>query len=114
VPALCLAVISAACVGLAAYAIAQSLGISVGLIPMLAVTSLMSLIVALPISVAGWGVRELSLVALLGIFGVDREAALVLSVEIGLISTLLCLPGGVIWLTLRGQRNSAVDAGVKL
>jgi uncharacterized membrane protein YbhN (UPF0104 family) len=109
-PALCFAVVSSACAGLAAYAISQSLGISVGLVPMLAVTSLMSLIVALPISVAGWGVREVSLVALLGIFGVDREAALVLSVEIGLINTLLCLPGGVIWLMLRGRRHVVVTA----
>ena len=101
------ALASGACSGFGAYCIARSLGIAVGPVPMIAVTSIMTLIVALPISVAGWGVREISLVALLGLLGVDREAALALSVELGLISTLLSLPGGVIWLTLRGHRKDA-------
>ena len=104
--ALCFALAAGACSAFGAYCIARSLGIGVGPIPMIAVISIMTLVVALPISVAGWGVREISLVALLGLFGVDREAALALSVELGLISTLLSLPGGVIWLTLRGHRKA--------
>jgi uncharacterized membrane protein YbhN (UPF0104 family) len=105
---LCFALASGACAGLGAYCIARSLGIAVTPVPMIAVTAIMTLVVALPISVAGWGVRELSLVALLGLLGVDREAALVLSVELGLINTLLSLPGGIIWLTLRDHRHAAV------
>jgi hypothetical protein len=108
--ALCFALASGVCSGLGAYSIARSLGLGVGPVPMLAVISIMTLVVALPISVAGWGVREISLVALLGLLGVDREAALALSVELGLISTLLSLPGGVIWLTLRDHRNAASPA----
>ena len=108
--ALCFALASGACSGFGAYCIARSLGLGVGPVPMIAVTSMMTLVVALPISVAGWGVREISLVALLGLLGVDREAALALSVELGLISTLLSLPGGVIWLMLRDHRNAASPA----
>jgi len=108
--ALCFALASGACSGLGAYCIARSLGLPVGPVPMIAVTSMMTLVVALPISVAGWGVREISLVALLGLLGVDREAALALSVELGLISTLLSLPGGAVWLTLRDHRNAASPA----
>jgi hypothetical protein len=74
---------------------------------MIAVIAIMTLIVALPISVAGWGLREVSLVALLGVLGVDREAALVLSVELGLINTLLSLPGGLVWLSLRERPKVA-------
>ena len=105
--ALCFALASGACSGFGAYCIARSLGFAVGPVPMIAVISIMTLVVALPISVAGWGVREISLVALLGLLGVDREAALALSVELGLITTLLSLPGGVVWLTLRDHRNAA-------
>jgi hypothetical protein len=101
---------SGACSAFGAYCIARSLGIGVGPVPMIAVISIMTLVVALPISVAGWGVREISLVALLGLLGVDREAALALSVELGLISTLLSLPGGVVWLMLRDHRNAASPA----
>jgi hypothetical protein len=66
----------------------------------------------LPISLAGWGVREVSLVALLGLLGVDREAALALSVEFGIICTLMSLPGGVIWLGLR--KSTRTPAGGKI
>ncbi len=108
--ALGFALASGACFGVGAYCIARSLGIGVGPVAMIAVISIMTLVVALPISVAGWGVREISLVALLGLLGVDREAALALSVELGLISTLLSLPGGVVWLMLRGHRKAASPA----
>ena len=108
--ALCFALASGACSAFGAYCIARSLGLGVGPVPMIAVISIMTLVVALPISVAGWGVREISLVALLGLLGVDREAALALSVELGLISTLLSLPGGAVWLTLRDHRNAASPA----
>jgi uncharacterized protein (TIRG00374 family) len=108
--ALWFALASGACSAFGAYCIARSLGIGVRPVPMIAVISIMTLVVALPISVAGWGVREISLVALLGLLGVDREAALALSVELGLISTLLSLPGGAVWLTLRDHRNAASPA----
>jgi glycosyltransferase 2 family protein len=102
--ALVYALLSAGCGALAAYCISLSLGIEVGLTAMIAVMSFVAFATALPISLAGWGVREVSLVALLGLLGIDREAALVLSVEFGLICTLMSLPGGLIWLGLRRQR----------
>jgi uncharacterized protein (TIRG00374 family) len=92
---------------LAAYFIARSLGIGVGPIAIIAVMSIVTLVTALPISIGGWGVREASVVVLLGLLGVDREAALLLSVEFGLLSMLLSLPGGVIWLTLREHQHIA-------
>jgi glycosyltransferase 2 family protein len=108
--ALGFALASGTCSGVGAYCIARSLGIGVGPVAMIAVISIMTLVVALPISVAGWGVRELSLVALLGLLGVDREAALALSVELGVIGTLLSLPGGIVWLMLRDHRKAVSPA----
>lgn len=104
------AVASAACGVLAAYCIARSLGIDVGLMAMTAVMSIVIFVAALPISLAGWGVREVSMVALLGLLGVDREAAVLLSVEVGLITTLLSLPGGVVWLTLKERGGAAAPS----
>jgi glycosyltransferase 2 family protein len=100
-PALVYALFSAASGGLAAYCISQSLGIDVGLTAMIAIMSFVTFVTALPISLAGWGIRELSLVSLLGLLGIDREAALILSVEFGIVNTLMSLPGGLIWLGLR-------------
>jgi glycosyltransferase 2 family protein len=99
------ALLSAMCSTVAAYCIASSLGIAVGLFQMIAIISIVSFIVALPISLAGWGVREISFVTLLGLLGVDRAAALLLSVEFGILGTLMSLPGGVIWLALGEQRR---------
>jgi len=95
------ALFSAICGSLAAYSIARSLGIDVGLIAMIAVMSIVTILSNLPISLAGWGVREFSVVALLGLLGIEREAALLLSVEFGLIGALMSLPGGAIWLATR-------------
>ncbi len=103
------ALASGACFGFGAYCIARSLGIGVEPVPTIAVISIMTLVVALPISVAGWGVREISLVALLGLW-VDREAALALSVELGLMITLLSLPAGSGLADAAGPRNAAVPA----
>lgn len=95
--------LSGASAALAGYCIAHSLQIDIGPAAIVAAMSLMSFAVALPISAAGWGVREASLVTLLGLVGVDRSAALLLSVEFGLLTTLLSVPGGLIWLALRGR-----------
>jgi uncharacterized membrane protein YbhN (UPF0104 family) len=58
-----------------------------------------TLIQLLPVSLAGWGVREMTLVAVLGSFGVPAEAALAISILLGLSMILVGLPGGLIWLT---------------
>jgi uncharacterized membrane protein YbhN (UPF0104 family) len=107
------AVLSAACYALAAYFIGRSLGIAVGPLAMIAVMSIVIFLTALPISLAGWGVREASVVALLGILGVDRVPALLLSVELGLLSTLVSLPGGAVWLALRDHRSPALSSEAK-
>jgi len=52
----------------------------------------------LPISLAGWGVREAVLVVALASFGVPSEAALAMSVLLGLCLIASGLPGGLIWL----------------
>jgi glycosyltransferase 2 family protein len=103
--ALLYALVSSLCSAVAVYCIARSLTIDVGLAPMIAITVIVNFIVALPISLAGWGVREISFVTMLGLLGVDRATALLLSIEFGILGTLMSLPGGAIWLTLGGQRR---------
>jgi len=104
------ALLSAICGSLAAYCIARSFEIDVGLIAIIGVMSTVTIVSNLPISLAGWGVREFSVVALLGLLGIEREAAVLLSVEFGLIGTLMSLPGGAIWLAIR--RNGATATSV--
>lgn len=75
------------------------LGLSIAVVP------LVLLVTALPISIAGWGVREGSMVVGLGLLGVpDSDAALV-SVVIGLIGVGLGALGGLTWLVSGNRRQ---------
>jgi hypothetical protein len=96
----------------AAYSIARSLDIEVPPLAVVAVISIVALLVALPISLAGWGIREVSVVAMLGLLGINRDAALLFSVEFGLLSMLMSLPGGVIWFALPEPAAIALSAKI--
>ncbi len=56
------------------------------------------LISTLPISIAGWGAREVAMVTLFGLVGVNAAQATAMSVLFGLASMVIALPGGGFWL----------------
>lgn len=78
--------------------IADSIGTRLSLGTWAMVVPPVTLIQLLPVSLAGWGVRETALVVALGSFGVPAEAALATSILLGLCMILAGLPGGLIWL----------------
>ena len=51
-----------------------------------------------PISISGWGLRELAVISLLSEHGIAPERALLLSVCFGLVVAAASLPGAVVWL----------------
>ena len=52
----------------------------------------------IPVSVGGWGLRELAVVSVLGDYGVAPERALLFSVCFGLVFIVGSLPGALAWL----------------
>jgi len=56
---------------------------------------------ALPISVNGWGVRELATVTLFGFVGVGPEKALIVSLAFGLAIFVTRVPMALLWFALR-------------
>jgi len=72
------------------------------------------LAMAIPISIAGWGVREGTMVIALGQVGVLPADALALSVAFGLINMLAGIPGGILWLIWRPRRAPVVKRRIKL
>jgi glycosyltransferase 2 family protein len=52
----------------------------------------------IPISIGGWGLRELAVISLLGDHGIAPERALLFSVCFGLVLAISSLPGAVAWL----------------
>ncbi len=69
------------------------------------------LAMTLPISIAGWGMREGAMIVAMGLVGVSQESALVLSVLFGLGVTIAALPGGVIWLCSRNRAVPTMPSG---
>lgn len=60
----------------------------------------------IPLSFAGWGVREGAMIAMLGTIGIGATEAIALSVSFGLVVLVGSLPGAVVWL-VTGNRNLA-------
>jgi glycosyltransferase 2 family protein len=67
------------------------------------------LLTAVPISISGWGVREGSMVACLALAGVDPAKSLAISLLLGVISVIIGLAGGIVWLVSpeRGKFTAA-------
>lgn len=70
------------------------------------VLPLATLLMTVPVSVAGWGVREGVMVIGLGYAGISADQALALSILYGLLLLVVALPGGFVWL-LDGRRQAA-------
>lgn len=84
---------------LAAFLFSVALGLRVGFVDCLLFIPPVVLISTLPISFAGWGVREGAIVALFGAISGDPTTALLVSILLGLSSALVSLPGLVLWVT---------------
>ena len=83
---------------LATYMLAAGNNLNVALIDSVLIMPPVMLISALPISVAGWGVREGAMVIAFGMLGVPHEAALVLSLQFALVGYLSATPGALAWI----------------
>lgn len=83
---------------LAVFLIARSLALELGVLTCLVLVPPVILLTILPISMAGWGVRELGMISALGYAGVAAADALLISITLGVLIVLLSLPGGWIWL----------------
>ena len=91
---------------LSLFLLGKSLNVGLGFIPSLVFTPLLMLLMTLPISIAGWGVREVGMVVLLEQVGVARVDAVALSVTFGLATLLAALPGGALWVFDSGSRRT--------
>jgi uncharacterized membrane protein YbhN (UPF0104 family) len=80
------------------YHLAQALGARLGFVDALLLVPPVLLVSAIPVSVAGWGLREGAMVVALGFLGVEPAAAFAISILFGLAVAVTSLPGAVLWL----------------
>jgi uncharacterized membrane protein YbhN (UPF0104 family) len=90
------------------FALAQGLSIDVEISALLVLVPPVILVSLLPILFAGWGIREGTMIAMLGTVDVAPENALALSVAFGFLMLILSLPGALVWF-LSENRKSAAD-----
>lgn len=101
-------------VGCAAALLAHGMGFTTGFLPLLVLIFWMLLVTMLPLSVGGWGLREIGAVYLLRSAAPSAEHALALSVSLGLALLGASLPGAFFWLTAplaRAPRGADLAAG---
>jgi uncharacterized protein (TIRG00374 family) len=103
--ALVYAILSHICFCLCIYALARGLNVELTVIECITLVPLVMLAMTIPISIGGWGVREMSMVGMLGLAGVPKAAALMISLEYGIVNILTCLPAAALWLAYRKHKK---------
>jgi hypothetical protein len=99
-----LAVVGHVNVSVAVYVLAVAMDLPVSVFDCIFLVPPVILVTTIPISIAGWGVREGAMVAAFGLIGVPAEGALALSVMLGLGALVGSWPGAVLWV-LEGARR---------
>jgi glycosyltransferase 2 family protein len=94
---------------LALFVLARAVGVSLDFVAVLAVSLPALLIAAMPIAIAGWGVREGAMIVGFGLFGVAPAPALAVSIAFGLAMLLVSLPGAL-FIRWGKQKQAAAPA----
>ena len=79
------------------YVIARFLSIDISFFNALILLPPVLFMSMLPISVAGWGVREGAMVVALNMINIPAHQSLALSICFGLCALAISLPGGALW-----------------
>lgn len=89
--------------------LSSALSIKVDWIALTIIVPVTTLLITIPLSIAGWGVREGVMVVGLGYVGIAPEEALALSILYGLLTLVVALPGVLAWLTDPAVRSLKVN-----
>lgn len=92
------------------YLLAGSLNLGVSFLDCLVMVPSVLLLATVPVSVAGWGVREGAMVATFGLLGVPAGGAAAASVLFGMGMVITALPGGLFWFLNPDRRVDEVTA----
>jgi glycosyltransferase 2 family protein len=82
----------------AAWCCAKAIAVPVSLLQILFLLPPVLLVSSVPISIAGWGVRETSMIAAFGFAGLAEGDGLILSVLFGAACSAVGMIGGVVWI----------------
>ena len=90
------------------FVLGRAIGVRVSFADCLVLVPPVILLMAVPISLAGWGVRETAMVVAFGFVGVSQPDAVAVSIAVGLAVMAFGLPGGLVWLVSRRPEVASV------
>lgn len=110
-PVILLSVLSFIAFALIVYCIAHAMQLDVTLRDCVLLVPPVILITIVPVSIAGWGVREGAMVVAFGFINVPASAAFAVSILFGLTLAAASLPGSLLWWSSGySARTVAADA----
>ena len=104
---LLLSLVNQIVVGLVVLYLARSMSLSLSLAAAVFLFPPVLLLSMIPISLAGWGIREGAMVVIFSLAGLPADASLSISVLFGACLILSGLPGGLFWLLSRRGATGA-------
>ncbi|MDB5809601.1 MAG: conserved rane protein of unknown function [Betaproteobacteria bacterium] len=113
-PAMALSVASFVGFALIVYCLGRAMDLEISLLDCILLVPPVILVTVVPISIAGWGVREGAMVVAFGFVDVLPSAAFAMSVLFGLTLAAASLPGSLLWwLSGYSAKNVAADPALK-
>lgn len=91
------------CAILSVYLISVGLGLEIDVMIFFTLMPLVTLFMAVPVSLAGWGIRESAMVGLFFLVGMEKEAILTVSLLYGVLVAVTTLPGMVVWIVEKNR-----------
>ncbi len=101
---------TALCIVVGAEILALGIGLNLALSQAFIAIPLAILVSAIPLSFAGWGLREGAMVVILSAYGISKEEALALSLLFGISQILAALPGLAFWCFSRQLQKAFKNA----
>jgi hypothetical protein len=92
----------------AVFCLARDLEVPLDLLGAVAVVPGVMVASSIPISIAGWGVREAAMIVGLGLLGVGQSDAAIISIGFALLVLIFGLLGGLVWV-VRGSPKPKSD-----
>jgi len=93
---------------LAAWCAARSVGANLPLLYSLFLVLPVVLITVIPISIAGWGVRESAMIAAFAYAGLPQSDGLIVSLLFGIGFLLVGIAGGLVWVVTIDRRDRKI------
>lgn len=98
--------VASLCLIMGAYLLSEGIGLNLTLFQTFLCIPLVIIISAIPVSFAGWGLREGAMVVILSIYGIPKEEALAFSLLFGVVQFLAAFPGLILWCVAKSPQLS--------